>query len=263
MVNPQKSGSQTERTRSAALLSTHDLVASHAPGMRELGAEIIVRHHPTARRMTLRVLRTKRAVLVTLPMNCDLADAGSFVARHMDWVRERLCTLPNGVPFEHGALIPLRGVGHLLDCLRSDVRGIRIDVVNPAVPRLLVGGGAQGAPRRLVVWLAQQAARDLDDRVVFHARRLGVRPKRIAVRDQSSRWGSCSTTGVLSFSWRLVMAPPFVLDYVAAHEVAHLQEMNHGPRFWSLVRTTCPHMDNAKHWLKQSGHELHRYGVDA
>jgi predicted metal-dependent hydrolase len=99
--------------------------------------------------------------------------------------------------------------------------------------------------------------------VLFHAERLGLRAKRIAVRDQSSRWGSCSTTGVLSFSWRLVLAPPLVLDYVAAHEVAHLAEMNHGPRFWALVRQTMPEMDEAKLWLLRFGADLHRYGVDA
>ena len=88
---------------------------------------------------------------------------------------------------------------------------------------------------------------------------LGLKPRRVVVRDQTSRWGSCSTARVLSFSWRLIFAPPFVLDYVAAHEVAHLKEMNHGPRFWALVRKTNPRMDEARRWLKRHGAELHRY----
>ena len=95
------------------------------------------------------------------------------------------------------------------------------------------------------------------------AEQLGVAVKRISVRDQSSRWGSCSTTGLLSFSWRLVMAPPLVLDYVAAHEVAHLAEMNHGPRFWRLVVRMMPQMEEAKFWLRRNGMDLHRYGADA
>ena len=94
-----------------------------------------------------------------------------------------------------------------------------------------------------------QAKLDLEARVAFHAGRLDLRARRISLRDQASRWGSCSTTGLLSFSWRLILAPPIVLDYVAAHEVAHLAEMNHGPRFWALVAKTMPEMRSAKAWL--------------
>ena len=86
---------------------------------------------------------------------------------------------------------------------------------------------------------------------------MGCRFKRVTVRDQQSRWGSCSSDGALSYSWRLILAPPHVLDYVAAHEVAHLKEMNHGPRFWRLVLTHCPQTRSAKQWLKQNGHTLH------
>src|SRR5690606_2528149 len=104
---------------------------------------------------------------------------------------------------------------------------------------------------------------DLDAAVLRHAGNLGLRPKRIAVRDQTSRWGSCSTTGLLSFSWRLILAPPLVLDYVAAHEVAHLAEMNHGPRFWALVKKSMPRMEEAKEWLRVYGMDLHRFGPEA
>src|SRR5690606_2143888 len=81
-------------------------------------------------------------------------------------------------------------------------------------------------------------------------------------RDQSSRWGSCSSAGVLSYSWRLILAPPYVLDYLAAHEVAHLQEMNHSPRFWRLVEKLVPNMRRAKAWLDVHGTDLHRYGAE-
>jgi predicted metal-dependent hydrolase len=92
---------------------------------------------------------------------------------------------------------------------------------------------------------------------------LGVEFRRISVRDQTSRWGSCSSTGVLSYSWRLIFAPPFVLEYLAAHEVAHLVEMNHSRRFWRLVEHICPHVGRAKTWLDAHGGDLHRYGLDA
>ena len=118
-------------------------------------------------------------------------------------------------------------------------------------------------PRRLRDWLTTEARRDIVERVNRHAANLGLHAGRVTVRDQKSRWGSCSTTGALSFSWRLIMAPSFVLDYVAAHEVAHLAEINHGPRFWALVARTMPQTEEAKRWLLTFGSDLHRYGCEA
>src|SRR5262249_38180527 len=123
-------------------------------------------------------------------------------------------------------------------------------IVHGDVPALVVSGALEHAPRRLKDWMISEARRDLDQRVTSHSRQLGLRARRITLRDQKSRWGSCSADGQLSFSWRLVMAPPVVLDYVAAHEVAHLAEMNHGPRFWRLVETTMPNLEEAKLWLR-------------
>lgn len=215
--------------------------------------------------MTLRVSRTRRAVIVTLPMQCDLEQAGQFVSRHIDWVKARLGSLPAAVPFADGAEIPLRGVPHTVRFLGQLRRGPVVSVVErgPGAHELVVSGDSAHAPRRLQDWLIAQARADLDERVAWHAANLKLRPRGIAVRDQVSRWGSCSTTGMLSFSWRLVLAPPLILDYVAAHEVAHLQEMNHGSRFWALVRKTMPRMDEAKQWLQLYGMDLHRFGPEA
>lgn len=224
-----------------------------------------VRHHPAARRMTLRVSRARRAVIVTLPMQCDLEQAGQFVSRHLDWVKARLGSLPPPVPFEDGAEIPLRGVPHFIRFLGHLRRGpvVSIEQKPDGRPQLVVSGESNHAPRRLLDWLIAQARKDLDERVAWHAANLKLRPRGIAIRDQVSRWGSCSTTGMLSFSWRLILAPPLILDYVAAHEVAHLAEMNHGPRFWALVRKTMPRMDEAKEWLRVYGMDLHRFGPEA
>lgn len=227
-----------------------------------LGAPVEVRRHPGARRLTLRVSRTRRAVIVTLPVQCDLDEAGSFIYRNIDWVRERLDSLPSPVPFKDGVFIPLRGEAHRVVLAgKSKERGAVVRKERGDYPELHVSGDAEHLPRRLRDWLGAEATRDLDQRVTWHAHRLGLTPKRIAVRDQSSRWGSCSTTGVLSFSWRLILAPPAILDYVAAHEVAHLKEMNHGPRFWALVEKTMPGMEEAKRWLQIYGMDLHRYGA--
>ncbi|MEZ5854945.1 MAG: SprT family zinc-dependent metalloprotease [Hyphomicrobiaceae bacterium] len=129
------------------------------------------------------------------------------------------------------------------------------------MPRLLVSGDLEHAPRRLRDWLQSEARKDLGERCDHHAEQLGLKIRRITVRDQKSRWGSCSSDGQLSFSWRLILAPPLVLDYVAAHEVAHLAEMNHGPRFWKLVKKTMPRLEEAKLWLRTKGMNLYRYGA--
>ena len=229
-----------------------------------LGAPVEVRRHAGARRLTLRVSRTRRAVVVTLPLQCDLGEAGSFLNRNIDWVRARLDSLPQPVQFSHGAFLPLRGETHKLiftGAKSAKDQGVVTRINASPFPELHVSGAPEHAPRRFADWLTTQAKADLSARVSQHAIALGVRPKRIAVRDQASRWGSCSTTKVLSFSWRLVMAPAAILDYVAAHEVAHLREMNHGPRFWALVRQTYPDLDNAKRWLLIYGLDLHRYGI--
>lgn len=228
-----------------------------------LDAPVEVRRHPSARRMTLRVSRTKRAVIVTVPMQCDLDDASRFLNRHLDWVRDRLGNLPLPVPFEDGMVVPLRGALHAVSFTGDAKSRHLVDHGEDGTGAILrVHGSPKQAGRYLKAWLFEQARRDLDASVLAHARQLGLRPKRIAIRDQSSRWGSCSTTGVLSFSWRLVLAPPLILDYVAAHEVAHLAQMNHGPKFWALVRETMPRLDEAKLWLLHYGTELHRYGAE-
>ncbi len=231
-------------------------------GLEDVGARVEVRRHPGARRLTLRVSRTRRAVIVTLPVQCDLDEAGTFLSRHIDWVRERLDSLPDLVPFAHGMAMPLRGEPHDIKFSGTTLSRLVAVESGPGLRNVItVPGPLEAAPRRLRAWLVEEAKRDLDKRVTFHAKRLGVVPKRIAVRDQTSRWGSCSTTRVLSFSWRLLLAPPPILDYVAAHEVAHLAEMNHGPRFWALVRKTLPDYETSKRWLQVYGLDLHRYGA--
>ncbi len=229
-----------------------------------LPAPVEVRRHPTARRLTLRVSHSARTVVLTIPRYTDVREADRFLAKSLDWVRERLECVPDAVPFTHGAVLPLRGVKHEL-LLAGPRRGHAVVEVDAGgageLPRLVVSGAVEHGARRLRDWLGSEARRDLEGRVAFHCQRLNLKARRISVRDQKSRWGSCSSEGQLSFSWRLVLAPPLVLDYVAAHEVAHLAEMNHGPRFWKLVKQTMPQLEEAKHWLRMHGMQLYRYGA--
>jgi predicted metal-dependent hydrolase len=243
------------RGRSSSFKSTLELEA--------LGAPIEVRRHAAARRMTLRVSKTKRAVLVTVPAVCRMEEASRFVESNLDWVRECLGAVPAPIPFADGARIPLRGRMHRLRF--SGVARARpvVEVAAGAgaTPQLVVSGRLEHASRRLKDWLVEQARADLDASVSRHSSTLGVKARSISLRDQTSRWGSCTAGGLLSFSWRLVLAPGHVLDYVAAHEVAHLVEMNHGPRFWKHVARCMPRLEEAKRWLRSNGADLHRYGA--
>ncbi len=245
-----------------------------------LGLPLLLRRSTRARRFSLQVSEARRGAILTMPVYSSFADADEFLSRHLDWLKERVAGLAEPVPFTHGAIIPLRGYAHMLRFAGS-VRRRGVVWVEAAedtkaapawpqsarvprrrVPRLTVAGEPEHAPRRLLDWLKRQAHQDLRTRVSVHAGRLGLTPARIFVRDQTTRWGSCSTTGALSFSWRLVLAPPFVLDYLAAHEVAHLAHMNHGPRFWALVERIMPRHEEARVWLRKHGASLHRYGAE-
>ncbi|HEX4553235.1 MAG TPA: SprT family zinc-dependent metalloprotease [Xanthobacteraceae bacterium] len=220
-----------------------------------------VRRHPRARRYTLRIQAATREVVLTMPPRGSLKEARAFAERHGGWIAARLGRLPAAVPFRHGTIVPIRGLDHRID----HRRGARGTVWSEAAPdgmRLLcVAGEAPHVGRRITDHLKREAKRDLEAASRRYAAQLGIVVKRVSIRDQASRWGSCSATGVLSFSWRLVLAPPFVLDYLAAHEVAHLIEMNHSPRFWRTVIGICPDTRRAKAWLDAHGAELHRYGV--
>jgi predicted metal-dependent hydrolase len=220
-----------------------------------------VRRHRQARRYTLRIQSATREVVLTIPPRGTLKEAREFAQKHGGWIAARLDRLPEAAPFTDGAVVPLRGAPHRI-AHRRDLRGTVWTEKDPRGESLLcVAGGAPHVDRRVNDFLRREAKRDLEAASLRFANALGVRIKRVAVRDQSSRWGSCSTTGSLSFSWRLILAPSVVLNYLAAHEVAHLVEMNHSTRFWRLVQRLCPDHERAKVWLDVHGTDLHRYGL--
>lgn len=214
--------------------------------------------HPAARRFTLRVGPRAGMVGLSLPPNASLAAARRFLADHAAWAGARLAALPPPVPFAPGARLPLRGIAHVLAGAGSGRRAVWAEA-----GMLWVAGEPAHFSRRLGDWLRRAARVDLAARVAVHAARLGRAPARLTLRDPVSRWGSCSARGTLSFSWRLVLAPPEVLDYVAAHEVAHLALPHHGPRFWALLRDLVPDVAGPRAWLGRCGPDLHRYGPAA
>jgi predicted metal-dependent hydrolase len=221
-----------------------------------------VRRHQQARRYTLRIHAANREVVLTMPSRGSVRQAREFAQKHGAWIAARLRRLPDGTPFVHGAVLPLRGLEHRIDHRRG-ARGTVWTEIQADGRLLCVAGQAPHLPRRVQDYLKREAKRDLESASRQAAQALGVEVRRVSVRDQSSRWGSCSSSGVLSYSWRLILAPSFVLDYLAAHEVAHLIEMNHSRRFWRLVGRICPDMGRAKAWLDAHGADLHRYGLDS
>jgi predicted metal-dependent hydrolase len=222
-----------------------------------------LRRHRQARRYTLRIDASSRDVVLTIPPRGSIREAKEFAQKHGDWIAARLKRLPEAAPFAHGVDVPLRGVAHRIVHRRNQRGTVWTETSSAGEPLLCVAGEAVHLNRRVNDFLRREATRDIEAASRRYASELGLTIKRISVRDQSSRWGSCSNTGVLSFSWRLILAPSFVLDYLAAHEVCHLVELNHSPRFWRLVKRLYPHCDRAKTWLDVHGTDLHRYGLSA
>lgn len=217
-------------------------------------AQVEWRRSLRARRVSLRIDPREGHIVVTLPPRIARNAGMALLMNHAAWVMARLAALPGAIPFADGALVPLHGVPHRI---RHDASA---GVVRAEAGILLVGGAAEFLARRVADFYRAEARRALSALVLQKAEQAALRPRRVSVKDTSSRWGSCAADRSLAFSWRLVMAPPFVQDYVAAHEVAHLRHMNHGPRFWALVGQLTPHTATAMAWLKHEGPGLLRVG---
>lgn len=210
-----------------------------------------VRRNAKAKRLILRIDSHTGDIKLTLPTYVNLKTAQSFVDRQQDWLLKERSALNTDLFIENNSLLPLLGQEH-----EVVFTGVAPRTIEQQQDRLLIGGPIDMAPRRLEKWLRSEAKRLLSERAADHADRLGLSYSRISIGDMKSRWGSCSSTGTLRFSWRLVMAPAEVLDYVAAHEVSHLAEMNHSDRFWALVERCVPAHKELRCWLKTEGNAL-------
>ena len=202
------------------------------------------------------------APLLTVPRFGRWGEAKAFLDRHTPWLAQRLERSVKPVAFVRGAIVPLRGVNHRI-VATGRVRGVVEVGEHDGERALLVPGAPEHRARRLTDWLKIEAHKDLAKRVKVHAATLDVTVNAISMRNQTTRWGSCSSTGKLNFNWRLILAPPYVLDYVAAHEVAHLVQMNHSAAFWRTVEKALPTMARGRDWLKEHGRELMVYGIES
>lgn len=226
---------------------------------------INLRRIASARRFTLRVRAATQDVVLTMPARGSLREAKTFAYRHAGWIGAKLSRLPEKIPFTPGAVVPLRGILHEISHSTAKRAGVWIESGAEdagIVPLLCVAAELPFVPRRVREYLLKEAKRDIESAVAIHAKKLKVTPSKITLRDTVSRWGSCSSSGSLNFSWRLIMAPPFVLDYLAAHETAHLLHMNHSAVFWASVERLTNEVARAEAWLKTHGSGLLRFGSE-
>lgn len=219
--------------------------------------EVRVRLNPRAHRMIVKVNPATGEVSVTVPSRRGVAHALEFARGQKEWIAGQLAKAPGAVALMPGTIIPFRGRPHEI---RSTARGSSPVWCEDGI--IWVRGGSHHVSRRVVDFLKRQARTHFEARAMEFAARLSARPSRITVRDTATRWGSCSSARSLSFSWRLILAPEFVLDYVVAHEVAHLREMNHSSRFWEHVKSLIGDLHGPQAWLRQNGRELQRYAAD-
>ncbi|SKA29551.1 M48 family metallopeptidase [Consotaella salsifontis] len=217
-----------------------------------------IRHNPRAKRIIMRVAPGGAALSLTIPPRARAEIVLDFLERHRGWAEARIAAAPKRLKVEDGAELPFRG-GTLLIVHEPGRRASELlppdEDGEPA--RLFVGGAPEHLGRRTADRLKREAKTRLQKAVAKHAAAVGLSPRAMQLKDTTSRWGSCTHDRRLAFSWRIIMAPPHVLDYLVAHEVAHFREMNHGPHFWALCRSLCPRTEESKAWLKHHGASLH------
>ncbi|MDO6727602.1 SprT family zinc-dependent metalloprotease [Cognatishimia sp. 1_MG-2023] len=216
---------------------------------------VVLRRSARARRISLRVSRLDGRVTLTIPAKTSEREALAFAESKLDWVRGHLADRPEQIDVQLGTELPFQG--DLIEVVAGQGRNVRLQEGQVAVP-----GPDERVGARLQGFLKEEARRRLIAAVDGYAAALGRPYSKITLRDTRSRWGSCNSAGALMFSWRLILGPSEVLSYVAAHEVAHLAQMNHSQAFWDVVeRIYGPHKDERR-WLKDHGEKLHRYRFD-
>jgi hypothetical protein len=238
-------------------LGISNIISSTVSSEHELGgARLTLKISPRARRMRLHVDPRTRSVVLTMPKRMSQRRALAWAAGHRAWVEQALAAIPESVPFAPGAIVPLYGLPHRLDW--DPARPRRIE---RGEGRLVAGGPAEGLDRRLLRWLKAHALDLLNRETREYSAKADVKASRVGIGDPVSRWGSCSGSGTIRYSWRLILAPEFVRRATVAHEVAHLVHLNHGPDFHLLVAKLLEADPKpARAWLKREGAALHRIG---
>lgn len=208
--------------------------------------------------MLLRVMPRDGAVILVLPTRASLKSGQQFVTEQVEWIMARQEERPESQPWQDGAVLPLYGAPHIIRHRPAGRGGVWVEQ-----DEIHVTGRSEHLPRRLRDWLKRRAREEFGNTARDMAASIGVQVRRVTVRDTQSRWGSCSAHGNLSFSWRLLLAPPAIGRYLVAHEVAHLRHMDHSDSFWSLCAELLgseQDLRTARAWLRRHGAALHLHG---
>lgn len=224
----------------------------------DITVPLVISRHPKARQLTLRFCPNRRSVRLTIPKRAALKHAASFLAKRHDWLAEQVRAYPAAVPYTDGMELPV--LGDILRIFHQEALRGRVVREDDTVT---VHAPLEHWNARLETWLKAELRKTILEEAYPIAEALGVSFKKVSVRETSSRWGSCSSSGNLSFCWQLVFAPAHIRRYVVVHEVAHLDAMHHGPEFWELVARVDPDYKQHRAWLKANTGELHRYGKAA
>lgn len=216
---------------------------------------LVIRHSTRARRLALRLDPQDRVVRLTIPRGMSLKKAQDFVQDHLDWIDEKIAGLPPAVPYAKGRIIPILGQDRVIEIIPG--RRTKIELTQGS---LRVETNLDNPAPRIARFLKDLAQEHLSTLSHEKAARIGRIVRDVSVRDTKSRWGSCAHDGALSYSWRLIFAPRLAMDYVVAHEVAHLTHLNHSRDFWNLCRDLCEDYVEGEYWMRNHGHELMRFG---
>lgn len=226
------------------------------------GVGVRLRVNRRARRVSLRLDRTRREVVATAPSARRLSDAVAFARERAAWIAARVAELPESSPLHPGLTLAVFGEPVALEAGSGRARWH--EATDGAPARISAMGEGEGYARAVVLVVRRRALSVLAERTAHYAARLGAPMPKVAVADPKGRWGSCRVgragDGHVRYSWRLALAPFAVADYVAAHECAHLLEQNHGPAFWAHVEALVGDPRPYRDWLKAHGAGLHAVG---
>jgi predicted metal-dependent hydrolase len=227
------------------------------------GTPVTLRVNRRARRVSLRLDRTRREIVATAPSPRRLSEAAAFARERAGWIAQRIAELPDSTPIRPGMTLTVFGEPVRLEAGAGRARWIAAGEGEPA--RIAAMGEGEGYARAVILILKKRALAVLGERTEVYAAMLGAEPPKVTVADAKGRWGSCrpgvrGAAASIRYSWRLALAPFGVADYVAAHECAHLLELNHGPRFWAHVQALVGEHKAHRAWLRAEGARLHAFG---
>ena len=221
------------------------------------GTAVTLKVNRRARRVSLRLDRTRREIVATAPSPRRLSEAAAFARERATWIAERIAELPDAAPIHPGMTLSVFGESVRLEQGTGRAKWFAATDEQPA--RITAMGEGEGYARAVILMLKKRAMGVLSERTEVYAAMLGAPMPKVTIMDAKSRWGSCKP-GSIRYSWRLALAPFEVADYVAAHECAHLLELNHGPRFWAHVAELVEDVPRRRAWLRAEGARLHAFG---